>query len=270
MPKWLKIVIAIVACAVVIIGYSVLSTMLGFKHGGGYIVIILLFSLLGGIWRAIVGSNKEKKTEGAIEDGNGILEPAAGQEERVRDDEVSPGTKYSVLNANNYGPSAKQDYHIVLKVLLLIMMVVGVITMIYQVVNDFTWENYTIGWVRLISSIIGLGGFVLLYMKKLSGYIIIVAVLLFSVVYSAIMHDSNLGMILLAAAFRLVAISLFLLIRKEGISAWSILLGRHMDTISELKETFPVKPFLYIEKSPDNAPKASSESTNSFDNWLNS
>lgn len=281
MPKWLKIVIAIVACAIVIIGYSVLSVALGFKHGGGYLVLILLFSLLGGIWRSIVGSSKEKESEIATEEEATPSETPVKADTPTIENEITPqGIASENVEKEEMVPpvniisneviATTPDYHIVLKVLLIILMIVGIVVMIYQAVNDFTWENYTIGWIRLISSLIGLVGFILLYMKKLAGYIIIASVLLFSIVYSAIMHDSNLGMIVLAAVFRLVAISLFLFIRKDGVSAWSILLHRYTSTIKELKETFPVKPFLYIEKQPEVKPKESENSTSNFDNWLNS
>lgn len=281
MPKWLKIVIAIVACAIVIIGYSVLSVALGFKHGGGYLILILLFSLLGGIWRAIVGSDKDKG-KGIHEENKttrlGTTESAEpiNEEDELLISSLYPDGPKEVLNntpsrvAQIEVTSIKPDFHIVLKVLLLIFMVMGGIVMIYQAINDFTWENYTVGWVRLISSLIGLAGFILLYLKRLSGFIIIVSVLLFSVVYSAIMHDSSLEMVIIAAVLRLVAISLILLIRKDGISAWSILLHKHTNTLNDIKDTFPVKPFIYIEKMPENKTVETQEQTSIFENWLNS
>lgn len=76
-------------------------------------------------------------------------------------------------------------------------------------------------------------------------------------------------MIIFAAVFRVVAISLILLIRHNGVSAWSILLHRHSETLHELKETFPVKPFLYIDKTPVDKPTESPKPTMSFKDWLN-
>lgn len=281
MPKWLKIVIAIGACAIVIIGYSVLSVALGFKHGGGYLVLILLFSLLGGIWRSIVGSGKDNEENEVKAEGD-FQSDAPSQQEPVAVEHESPFSNWASKTTDrvmaNMPPQAskteekasKPEYHIVLKVLLLIFMIVGIIIMIYQAINDFTWENYTVGWVRIISSMIGLAGFILLYMKKLLGFIIIVSVLAFSIVYSAIMHDSGLGMVIIAAVFRLVVISLILFIRKDGVSAWSILLHKHTDTLNEIKETFPVKPFLYIEKMPEDNSAETQQQKNNFENWLNS
>ena len=279
MPKWLKVTIAIAACAIVLVGYSVLSVSLGFEHGGGYFILILLFSLLGGLWRAIVGSDKNKETD-VETDTNPIeheevtdSEPSfitmENQSGNVTVDDSDQGDKnFSSPVSASTGDSPKSDYHIVVKVLLIILMVAGIVVMIYQAANDFTWENYTVGWIRLIGSLIGLFGFILLYLRKLSGFIIIVSVLLFSVIYSAIMHDSSIGMIIFAAVFRIVAISLILLIRKNGISAWSILLHKHSDTLHELKETFPVKPFVYIDKTPVDKPTESPKPTNSFEDWL--
>ena len=89
MPKWLKIVIAIVACAIVIIGYSVLSATLGFKHGGGYFILILLFSLLGGIWRAIVGSGKDKESD-SIKEGDAIASNTQVIKETAAEDSINP------------------------------------------------------------------------------------------------------------------------------------------------------------------------------------
>jgi hypothetical protein len=279
LPKWLKIVIAIAACAIVMIGYSFLSVALGFEHGGGYVLLILLFSLLGGLWRAIVGSGKDKD-EDKIDEADVIRPETLTEREPVF--ELTPNPVPNAVPeqsdqvvveaqppiAKTIDSSIKPDYHLVLMVLLIIFMAVGIVVMIYQAINDFTWENYTVGWIRLVGGLVGLGGFVLLYLKKISGYIIIVSVLLFGIVYSAIMHDSNLGMVIFAALFRLVAISLFLLIRKEGISAWSILLHKHTELLSEIKETFPVKPFVYIDKIPEGKTSESNQTSNSFDNWL--
>ncbi len=280
MPKWLKVTIAIAACAIVLVGYSVLSVSLGFEHGGGYFILILLFSLLGGLWRAIVGSDKNKETD-VVSDTNPIehedatdSEPSDIKMENQSATIAIDGSEHkdkilsSPISAN-IGDSPKYDFHIVVKVLLLILMVIGIVVMVYQGANDFTWENYTVGWIRLIGSLIGLSGFILLYLKKFSGFIVIVSVLLFSVIYSAIMHDANLGMIIFAAVFRVVAISLILLIRHNGVSAWSILLHRHSETLHELKETFPVKPFLYIDKTPVDKPTESPKPTMSFKDWLN-
>lgn len=281
LPKWLKIVIAIAACAIVMIGYSFLSVALGFEHGGGYVVLILLFSLLGGLWRAIVGSGKDKDEDDDKADEADVIQPET-LTEREPVFELTPNPvpnevpeQPDQLVAEALPPiaktivsSRKPDYHLVLKVLLIIFMVVGIVVMVYQAINDFTWENYTVGWIRLIGGLVGLGGFILLYLKKLSGYIIIVSILLFGIVYSAIMHDSNLGMVIFAALFRLVAISLFLLIRKDGISAWSILLNKHTELLNEIKETFPVKPFVYIDKIPKEKTSESNQTSNSFDNWL--
>lgn len=280
MPKWLKILIAAVACAIVLIGFSVMSVALGFKHGGGYLIMALLFSFLGGIWRAIVGSDKTEKVETQENNSTETIDSNVSEVEMPMTETPAPAPidsspePVSVMKNEDITVDKAQevtmpDFHIVLKALLIAMMVVGIIVMIYQAVNDFTWENYTLGWVRLVSSIIGLGGFALLYMKKLSGFIIIACVLLFCIVYSAIMHDTGLGLVVGAAVFRLVTLSLILLIRKDGISAWAILLNRHMSTVQELKETFPIKPFMYVEKMPEPLQKDPAASRNNFRNWLN-
>lgn len=268
MPRWLKIVVAIASCAIVIISYNVLSIVLGFHNKSGNFILMILFCLLGGVWRAVVRSEGPRTIDVTL-DEKCIKDVVVNSDATITNSvaNISKAVCESSESEINDSQSINVDYHIVVKVLLVILMVVGVIVMIYQVANDFIWENYVVGWVRLISSLIALSGLILLYAKKLSGYFITLSIYLFSIVYSSIMHDSNLEIIVLSVFLRLLLISLLLLIRNDNISAWSILLHGHLGTINKLREIFPLKPDLYIEKHIDSQQNMNAE--RNFDNWLN-
>ncbi len=53
--------VAFVVCALVFVAYFAVTTLLGFKRGGGYFMLALLVWILSVIWKSIVGSDKKGK-----------------------------------------------------------------------------------------------------------------------------------------------------------------------------------------------------------------
>ena len=70
MKRSVRIILAIVACIVLFILFSALTTILGLKHGGGAIVMIVFMGLMAFVWRSIVG---KKTDEGPQNDNNDNL-----------------------------------------------------------------------------------------------------------------------------------------------------------------------------------------------------
>lgn len=60
-----------VACLAVIVEffvYSIICGMLGFRHGGGVLIILLSYAVYAATWRAIVKNWKDKKSTTEQED----------------------------------------------------------------------------------------------------------------------------------------------------------------------------------------------------------
>lgn len=57
----MKYVLALAACFGIFIMYAVIVGVMGWKHGGGVIPILIFFAAIGWTWRAI--TKKEDKRE---------------------------------------------------------------------------------------------------------------------------------------------------------------------------------------------------------------
>lgn len=55
MPQGLRVVIALIVCAGIYLAYVVIGVLLGWEHGGGFIPIMIMLTLMGCVWRAMVG-----------------------------------------------------------------------------------------------------------------------------------------------------------------------------------------------------------------------
>jgi len=56
----MKYVIALVACFSIFIAYLMIVGLMGWRHGGGIIPILILFAAITGIWRAITKKRSGK------------------------------------------------------------------------------------------------------------------------------------------------------------------------------------------------------------------
>jgi hypothetical protein len=72
MNKRISYLVAILACAVIIIAWSVIgAACFGWKHGGGILPMMLLLVILSGVWKGITGlAKKDKGTEEKPNDTN--------------------------------------------------------------------------------------------------------------------------------------------------------------------------------------------------------
>lgn len=52
----MKYVVAVIICCGLILLYAVIGALLGWRHGGGYIPMIILLSVVGAVWTAITRS----------------------------------------------------------------------------------------------------------------------------------------------------------------------------------------------------------------------
>lgn len=60
MPEALRIVLALLACFGVYVVYVIIGVSLGWKRGGGIIPLMIMFAIMGYVWRAITGTGRKK------------------------------------------------------------------------------------------------------------------------------------------------------------------------------------------------------------------
>lgn len=63
MSKGAKIAIAIVACLAIWLVFAIINAASGSKHGGGIIVMMIMFAIITAVWRAIVGKKGDDDKE---------------------------------------------------------------------------------------------------------------------------------------------------------------------------------------------------------------
>lgn len=59
-PEALRFVFALLACFGVYVVYVIIGVFLGWKRGGGIIPMMIMFVIMGYVWRTIIGTGKQK------------------------------------------------------------------------------------------------------------------------------------------------------------------------------------------------------------------
>lgn len=67
MNKTTRYIVAVLACVGIVIIYAVIGALLGWKHGGGVLPMIILFGAITATWKGIIGLSKEKNPENKVE-----------------------------------------------------------------------------------------------------------------------------------------------------------------------------------------------------------
>lgn len=67
MNKTTSYIVAVLACIGIVIIYAVIGALLGWKHGGGILPMIILFGAITATWKGIIGLSKKKNPEEKVE-----------------------------------------------------------------------------------------------------------------------------------------------------------------------------------------------------------
>jgi len=67
MNKTTSYIVAVLACIGIVIIYAVIGALLGWKHGGGVLPMIILFGAITATWKGIIGLSKEKNPDDKVE-----------------------------------------------------------------------------------------------------------------------------------------------------------------------------------------------------------
>jgi uncharacterized membrane protein YeiH len=68
MNKTTSYIVAVLACIGIVIIYAVIGALLGWKHGGGILPMIILFGAITATWKGIIGLSKGKNPDDKVED----------------------------------------------------------------------------------------------------------------------------------------------------------------------------------------------------------
>lgn len=60
MNKRTRTVTAVLACAGIFLAYGFIGALIGFKHGGGVIPLLICFGLIAFVWKAITREPDKK------------------------------------------------------------------------------------------------------------------------------------------------------------------------------------------------------------------
>ena len=61
MKKLVFYLVAALACTSIVITYSVIGVFLGWKNGGGFLSIAILFGVIVATWKGIIGLSKRRE-----------------------------------------------------------------------------------------------------------------------------------------------------------------------------------------------------------------
>ena len=89
MKRIVRIILAVVACIVLFLLFSALTTILGLKHGGGAIVMIAFMGLMAFVWRSIVG----KKADDSLQNDD--------KDTSIKDDSTANENEINVGKSEN-------------------------------------------------------------------------------------------------------------------------------------------------------------------------
>lgn len=67
MNKITSYIVAVIACIGLVIIYAVIGALLGWKNGGGFLPIIILFGVITATWKGIISLSKKKNREDKVE-----------------------------------------------------------------------------------------------------------------------------------------------------------------------------------------------------------
>lgn len=273
-------VVAFLACAIELFIYGCICAMLDLKKGGGFLFGIILFSILSVTWKSIVSAmNRPKKK---ITNTDSLNEDKLCEDRDIQDgisanftnESQSPDYEIDSLFSDNNSASSidesstdnsepdlnalTEDYHPVVKGVIIVMMALSCINLFSQVMTNMTWGNYSIGAIELVGGLINLFSFILIYNKKISGVILYVGMMLLQILLNIILDSVDIESIIISCVVRIFVLSLILLVRKNGMSGWSLLIKNSDFSYFKTKKNKVMNPAISDsisngEKSGDSA-----------------
>lgn len=273
MKRTRSYIVAFLACALELFIYGCICAMLNLKKGGGFLFGIILFSILSVTWKSIVSAmNRPKKkiTNTDSLNADKLCEDKDiqdGKSADLIDESQSPDSEIDSLCSDHNSTTSKdepctdksepdsdvltEDYHPVVKGVIIVLMALSCINLFSQVITNMTWGNYSIGAIELVGGLINLFSFILIYKQKLSGVILYVGMMLLQILINLFLNSVDIESVVISCVVRLIIISLILLVRKNGVSGWSILKKNADFSCLKMKKNKELNPAIDANTSND-------------------
>lgn len=228
-------IFAVIICIVIYLIYLAIAMSLGWKHGGGVLILALLFGIISWVWQTageMAGKadaqKKVEEQERSLEEvgAESVPESAFNEEEVLPTQPVEPFGGMNPKEALPVTPpeitSAIQlELNGILKALFLLWMVVAGIHSIGQFVSNIE-GNYAIGAFDLAFAILGITGIAGMYAKKRWGVFVAGTFYILQLIFCLYIGDTDASYYdeAIKVVIRVIVICGLLFIRKDGHSAW--------------------------------------------------
>ena len=148
---------------------------------------------------------------------------------RLEEQDNSNNLPTDEVEKENTSSNEKPEYHTILKVILILMIVTSIIQMFSKLFTNMIMDSFEWGLINFGLEVINLVAFFLILNKKLAGVIIFYAMMIFNMIWNNYAGTIDMTTVYTSCMFRIGVISLLLLISKNGISGWNILTGNYQN-----------------------------------------
>lgn len=228
-------ILAVIICIVIYVIYLAIAMSLGWKHGGGVLILAILFGVISWVWKTAgemadkADAQKKVENQERLLDDVGAepeLEPTSNEEEILPEQPVEPSGDMNPEEAVQVTPptitSAIQlELNGILKALFLLWMVVAGIQSIVQFVSNIE-GSYAIGAFDLAFTFLGITGIAGMYVKKRWGLFVAGIFYILQFFFCLYIGDTDTSYYdeAIKVVIRVIVICGLLFIRKDGHSAW--------------------------------------------------
>ena len=228
-------ILAVIICIVIYVIYLAIAMSLGWKHGGGVLILAILFGVISWVWKTAgemadkADAQKKVENQERLLDDVGAepeLEPTSNEEEILPEQPVEPSGDMNPEEVVQVTPptitSAIQlELNGILKALFLLWMVVAGIQSIVQFVSNIE-GSYAIGAFDLAFTFLGITGIAGMYVKKRWGLFVAGIFYILQFIFCLYIGDTDTSYYneAIKVVIRVIVICGLLFIRKDGHSAW--------------------------------------------------
>lgn len=228
-------ILAVIICIVIYLIYLAIAMSLGWKHGGGVLILALLFGIISWVWQTAGEMAGKADAQKKVEEQERLLEEVGAEsvpESAFNEEEVlptQPVEPFGDMNPKEALPvtpleikSAIQlELNGILKALFLLWMVVAGIHSIGQFVSNIE-GSYAIGAFDLAFAILGITSIAGMCAKKRWGLFVAGTFYILQLIFCLYIGDTDASYYdeAIKVVIRVIVICGLLFIRKDGHSAW--------------------------------------------------
>lgn len=228
-------ILAVIICIVIYVIYLTIAMSLGWKHGGGVLILAILFGVISWVWKT-AGDMADKadapnRVTAPKSASDGIefettLEPSSKEKDVLlslsKDPIVKANTDYRIdATTPKIASIIQLELNGILKALFILWMVVAGIQSIIQFILNVE-GSFVIGAFELAFTFLGIAGIAGMYTKKRWGLFVTGTFYLLQLIFCLYICDTDASFYdeAIKVVIRVMVICGLLFIRKDGHSAW--------------------------------------------------